>query len=217
MTVKAVRVGTTDGWQDIALVGPKGDQGEIGPQGPKGDTGAVGPAPPAVPYISGDWFPAWMAPTLTTLTFPIQALRVTRIIVPVNVVQASCEVATLSAGAILRVMAYADASSPSQPGALVLQSASSDGGVAGLKTFPFVLSPGTYWIGMQNIAASGGAPTMRAFGGFNALLPGIALVGNTTYNGWQNTGAGTAVPDPFPMAGTTKNSISSPAIFFQAA
>lgn len=50
---KAVRVRTSDGWQDVALSGPAGPTGATGPagatgaQGPAGATGPQGPAGPA--------------------------------------------------------------------------------------------------------------------------------------------------------------------------
>jgi hypothetical protein len=53
--VKAVRVKTATGWQDIALVGP------VGPQGPQGAVGPVGPPTPMVP-MADDKFPSVKQP-----------------------------------------------------------------------------------------------------------------------------------------------------------
>src|SRR3954447_467438 len=42
----AIRIRTADGWQDIALVGPQGPNGDPGPTGAAGPTGATGPGVP---------------------------------------------------------------------------------------------------------------------------------------------------------------------------
>ena len=75
----AVRVRTADGWQDIALVGPqgqqgvqgvKGDTGATGLQGPKGDTGTTGPqGSPGPQGAKGD--PGYATPFRVGHTFSL--------------------------------------------------------------------------------------------------------------------------------------------------
>jgi Collagen triple helix repeat (20 copies) len=49
MAQYAVRVRTPDGWQDLAIMGPKGDPGPTGSQGPAGATGPQGSTGPQGP------------------------------------------------------------------------------------------------------------------------------------------------------------------------
>jgi hypothetical protein len=71
---RAVRIRTADGWQDIALTGPPGPQGDVGPEGatgppgpeggPPGPAGPTGPAGPPGPsskppvYLDTDAWPS---------------------------------------------------------------------------------------------------------------------------------------------------------------
>jgi hypothetical protein len=211
--------------------GPAGANGSQGPQGPQGPAGAdgapgaagaagaagaTGPAGPAglpVTSISNLWLPLWPYASLGTQVYNAGQLRVSRVVLPMAIKAVQLDI-TAGVASTLRVCVFADTGTG--PGALLYQSADISGAAIAAPTAALGPVPaGTYWIGVQNVGASG-APTIRSINGLNPFLTGVDVPGaNALPNAWSNAGQGVAIPNPFPMAGVLRAG-NTPAIFLQA-
>jgi hypothetical protein len=196
--------------------GPQGAAGAQGPQGAAGAAGAQGAQGPAglpVATISNLWLPLWPYASLGTQVYNPGQLRVSRVVLPMAIKTVQLDI-TANVASTLRVCVYADTATG--PGALLYQSGDISGAAIAAPTAALGPVPaGTYWIGVQNIGASG-APTIRSINGLNPFLTGLDVPGaNALPNAWSNAGQGVAIPNPFPMAGVLRAG-NVPAIFLQA-
>jgi hypothetical protein len=201
--------------------GPQGSQGTQGPIGPQGPVGITGPAgltgPPgpagaqATAIIPNLWTPLWEYPSTSTQVFVAGLLRVSRCFVPNTMKTAQVEV-TISGSTTLRVGVWADTATG--PGSLVAQTGTISAASVTALTAALAVPAGACWIGVQNVGAS--PCTLRAVTGSNPFLPGMDVPGaNNLPNSWQVSGQGTALPNPFPLAGATRTGLAA-ALFLQA-
>jgi hypothetical protein len=185
----------------VSIIGPQGPAGANGTPGTPGAAGASGSV--YAPQITGLWMSTYSYNGFGGAAVAAGMMRVTRVIVPSAMAVVAFEVTAIGTTTV-KCVAFADTATG--PGALVLESAAVDGSTTGLKSTPFVLAAGTYWLGVQNVGAA--TVTLRYASGVNMSLPGhdlptIPLAVNTFGNCWQITAQGTTVKNPFNNGLTT--------------
>lgn len=183
------------------------------PGGMKWAAAAAGGGPPVVPVtMPGMWTHLWPYPDLTTNAQAAGVLKVSRCYIAQPIKTIACEVSTLGS-TTFRFAAYTD--TPTGPGTLVATSAATiDASTTGMKQTAFVLNPGYYWIGLQNVGAA--SATLRCIIGQNPMSTGHDIPYTySTQSAWLVTSQGSAVPSTWPSTGLDRRAFAA-AVWIQA-
>jgi len=224
-STQVVGNGTGD-WVHLRVVQLAGVKGDIGPTGPSGGpTGPAGPTGPSgptndTPIITDLWRPVWAWGVVVggnTAVIPANGMFITR-----TVLGSAIKTALLFSGGStsgqFRFTAYAD--TPAGPGALIAQSATVTITTSSQqRTAALSVPAGACWIGVQNMLGS--TLTLGGLRTHNPFLSGTAIPSSETsdqwlFSAWVVSGLGGVVPDPFPLAGASKN-VFMPAVWLQGA